>query len=79
MVIRVLVSDIDANGYDYNETCYHPKDKWAQDHCNSYVGFSVNDVNDYDGGWVEEASYDFGTSADAMLFILRWPGSRLLD
>jgi hypothetical protein len=74
-MVSILVTDENANGYDYNEAYFHRIDKWAQEHCASYIGFSVTDVSDSSYEWDEIGRYDFNKEEDAMLFMLRWPGA----
>jgi hypothetical protein len=73
MVFQVLITDEHSNGYEYNETYFNGIDAWAQEHCASYIGFTVVDVADVSGsGWDEIAEYEFRSEQDALLFTLKW-------
>jgi hypothetical protein len=74
-MIRLLVTDEHANGYEYNEKYFHGIDAWAQKNCPSYLGFGVQDVSDVSLQWDEIGYYEFQDEADAILFVLRWPGA----
>lgn len=73
MVFRVHISDEESNGYDYNEAYFSEIDSWAQEHCASYIGFTVVDVQDVSGSmWDEIAEYEFREERDALVFTLKW-------
>ena len=72
MVFQVLITDENSNGYEYNETYFNGIDSWAQEHCASYIGFTVVDVADTSGSWDEIAEYEFRSEQDALVFTLKW-------
>jgi hypothetical protein len=72
MVFQVLITDEHANGYEYNEEYFNGIDAWAQQHCASYIGFSVTDVADTSYHWDEIAEYEFNDEKDALVFTLKW-------
>lgn len=72
MVFPVHITDKNSNGYEYNETYFHALDSWAQEYCDSYLGFTVVDVQDVSYEWDEIAEYQFRDERDALVFTLKW-------
>lgn len=66
MVFQITIDDTASN-----ETFFEDLDQWAQKNCDSYLGFSVTDTNDFAGGELL-GRYEFQSEEDAMLFSLKW-------
>jgi hypothetical protein len=75
MATRILITDENSNGYEYNQEFFGIRDAWAQENCSSYAGFDVVDVSDNSLQWDEIAEYRFNEDRDAVLFKLKWGGT----
>ena len=72
MTFQVHIADPAPNGYDYNQEFYDAMDAWAQEHCDSYIGYEVVDVSDASAFWDEIGEYQFREERDALAFTLKW-------
>lgn len=45
---------------------------WAQDHCSSFVTYSIQDVSDHSIMFDQVAEYSFREESDATFFKLKW-------
>jgi hypothetical protein len=45
---------------------------WAQDHCESFVTYSIQDVSDHTLYFDQVAEYAFRDERDAVAFALKW-------
>ena len=69
---RVLITDRRIQDPILIEQRFVDADHWAQKHCISYVGYTVNDVSDFSYECDNIGSYEFTDDQDAMMFTLRW-------
>jgi hypothetical protein len=58
--------------YDAAWQHFYDADRWAQDHCSSYRGYSVQDVSDFSMLHDQIAVYEFAEEKDLLWFSLRW-------
>lgn len=72
MIYQVYIADPAPNGYDYNEDFYNAMHAWAQEHCQSYVGYTVVDTADVSLYYDEVGEYKFNQEQDALAFTLKW-------
>jgi len=71
-MIEVLVNDEKGGGYGLNHKYFAEIDRWAREHCQSYAGYHVQDVQDVSYLWDEIAAYLFSDEKDVILFRLKW-------
>ena len=45
---------------------------WAEDHCDSFVTYSIQDVSDHTLLFDQVAEYSFREDRDAVAFSLKW-------
>lgn len=72
-MFEVYINDSgNHQGYNALPKYWSRMDQWAQEHCASYQGHSVQDVSDVSLQWDEIGEYKFLEERDAMLFKLKW-------
>lgn len=71
-MLTVLINDGLSPNYESNHDYFASIDQWAQQHCPTYVGYTVQDVSDVSLQWDEIASYEFRDEKSANWFKLRW-------
>lgn len=71
-MITVLVTDSSSGSYEKNAEYFGAINEWAAEHCESYCGYRVQDVSDVSYQWDEIAEYLFESTADELLFRLKW-------
>jgi hypothetical protein len=71
---QIVTVYLDDRNQDYDEAYNRFIDAglWAQDHCASFVTYSIVDVSDHTLLFDQVAEYAFRDEQDATLFSLKW-------
>ena len=71
---QVVTVYLDDRNQDYDQAYDRFIDAglWAQDHCESFVTYSIQDVSDFTLLFDQVAEYSFRNESDAIFFKLKW-------